>query len=147
LYANLRSGRFFGDDVEGIAAHFFCQPFEVGAENRQQYDFECELAHVIGDIDQLTARRLSFPFRNEALIGRIDEFREFGDDAAMERRLHHVALALPQIAFARHDAEAEQDLHAIEPRPLGVVAVVRDQHPLDIVGMIDDPHGRTSCGE
>jgi hypothetical protein len=58
----------------------------------------------------------------------------------VEHRLHHVALPFPQLALARHDAVAEQDLDPVEPRTLRVVLVVRDQYALHVVGMIDDPH-------
>ncbi len=40
--------------------------------------------------------------------------------------------------FAGHDAVAEQDLDPIHALALGVIAVIRQQHPLDVVGMIDD---------
>ncbi len=44
--------------------------------------------------------------------------RELGDHAAVEQRLHHVALAFPQLALARHDALAQQDLDPVEAEPL-----------------------------
>ncbi len=136
--------RLLGDDVERIAADLLRQPLEVRAEDRQQHDFERELAHVVGDVHELAARGLRFPLGDEALVAGVDELRELGDDAAMERRLHHVALAFPQIAFAGHDAVAEQDLDPVQPHALGVVLVVRHQHALDIVGMVDEPHVRAS---
>ena len=78
--------RFLGDDVERVAAELLRQAFEVGAENRQQHDLERELAHVVGDVDELAARGLRLPFGDEALVAGVDELREFGDDAAVESR-------------------------------------------------------------
>jgi hypothetical protein len=46
------------------------------------------------------------------------QLRELGDHAAVEHRLHHVTLAFPQLAFAGHDAVAEQDLDPVQsPNP------------------------------
>ena len=64
----------------------------------------------------------------------------------MKQRLHHVALALPQLPFARHDALAEQDPDAVEAHTLGVVAMIGDQHPLDVVGMMNDVGVRFARG-
>jgi hypothetical protein len=56
----------------------------------------------------------------------------------VEHGLHHVALALPEIALARHDSVAKQYLYAVEPDALGVVAMVSDEHALYVIRMIDD---------
>ena len=78
--------RFLGDDVERIAAHLLRQAFEVGAEDRQQHDLERELAHVVGDVDERAFGGLFLPLRDEAFVAGVDELRELGDDAAVERR-------------------------------------------------------------
>ncbi len=78
------------------------------------------------------------PAGEELRVRRTDDLRELGDDAPVEERLHHVALAGPELPFAGHEALAEQDPHPIEAESLRVVAVVRDQHPLHVVRMVDD---------
>ncbi len=59
-------------------------------------------------------------------------------DAAVEERLHHVPLAAPQLAFAGHQALAEENLDAVETGALGIIAVIGDQHPLDVIRMVND---------
>ena len=69
---------------------------------------------------------------------RVDQTSELVDDPAVKRRLHHASLAAPKVAFAGHDAVAEQDLDAIHALALGVVAMVGQEHALDVVGVVDD---------
>jgi len=64
----------------------------------------------------------------------------------MKRGLHHAPLLTPEITLAGHDAVAEQDLDAIHAFALGVVAMVRQQHPLDVVGVVDDVVVNASAG-
>src|SRR5439155_1280367 len=63
----------------------------------------------------------------------------------VEERLHHVALALPQLALARHDALAEQNPDAIQADALGVVAMIGNQHPLDVIRVVNDIGIRSAC--
>jgi len=56
----------------------------------------------------------------------------------MKIRLHHVSLPPPQLPFAGHDSLAEENLDAVETDALGIVAVIGDQHTLDIVRMMND---------
>ena len=58
--------------------------------------------------------------------------------APVEGGLQHAPLPAPKSPFAGHDAVAKQDLDAINALALGVIAVIRQQHPFDVVGMIDD---------
>ncbi len=67
-----------------------------------------------------------------------DQLAELIDHAAVKGRLHHAPLPAPESAFAGHDAVAKQDLDPINALALGVIAVIGQQHPFDVVGMIDD---------
>ena len=136
---------FPGDHLEGIAAELLRQAVEVAAEDRAQHDLERELAHLVGEVHRLAARGELIPAREAPFVGRGDQLRELGDDAAVEQRLHHVALALPQLPFAGHDALAEEDLDPVEPDALGVVPVVADQHPLHVVRVVDHIGIRFAC--
>src|SRR5258707_14591171 len=64
----------------------------------------------------------------------------------MKRGLHHAPLLTPEITLAGHDAVAEQDLDAIHSFALGVIAMVRQQYPLDVVGVVDDVVINASAG-
>jgi len=110
--------RLLGHDRKRIAAGLCAQSLQIAAKNRAQHDVERQCAHVIGDIDALAALGLRFPACDEAIIRIVNDTRELRDDATVEHRLHHVALAAPEIALARHDAVAKQDLDPIEPTPL-----------------------------
>ena len=57
-------------------------------------------------------------FSRKRLLAASMSSLKLGDDAAVEERLHHVALAAPQVPLAGHDAVAEQDLHAVQTVPL-----------------------------
>jgi hypothetical protein len=78
------------------------------------------------------------PALGEFLVDLADQAAELIDDAAVKGGLHHAPLPAPEIALAGHDAVAEQDLDPIHALALGVVAMVRQQHPLDVVGVVDD---------
>ena len=82
------------------------------------------------------ARGELLPPCDETIVGRVDHRREFCNNPSMEERLHHVALAFPQIAFAGHEPLAEENFHPVEAHALGVVAMIRDQDPLHIVRMV-----------
>jgi hypothetical protein len=94
------------------------------------------VSSLISDVDRLAARGELLPPCDELIVGGSQHLRESGDDTPMEERLHHVALAFPQIAFAGHQPFAEENFDAVEPHSLGVVAMVRDEHPLHIIGMV-----------
>ncbi len=108
-----------GDDLEGRL-----HPVEIGAEDRAQNDIQRQLAHLLGDVHELAACRLGFPSGDETVVGRIDEGRKLCNDPAVEEGLHHVALPLPEIALAGHDALTQQDFDSVEPYALRVVAMV-----------------------
>src|SRR5207248_10290044 len=55
------------------------------------------------------------------------------------------SLALPQLALARHDALAEEDPDAIQADALGVVAMIGNQHPLDVIRVVNDIGIRAAC--
>jgi hypothetical protein len=57
---------------------------------------------------------------------------------AVEGGLHHASLSAPECALTGHDAVSQQDLDPIDTLALGVVAVIGQKHPLDVVGVIDD---------
>ena len=127
-----------GDDLERIGAELPLQALEVGAEYRAQHDLERELAHIVGEIDRLAARRLRGPALGEFLVDLVNQAAEPVDDAPVKDGLHHAPLAPPEVPLAGHDAVAEQDLDPVHALALGVVAMIRQQHVLDVVGMIDD---------
>ncbi len=111
---------------------------EVAAEDGAQHDVECQLAHFLGDVERLAARGKSVPARSELLIHRRECLREFGHQAAVEERLHHVSLPAPQLPLAGHESLAQQNLHAVEAGALGIIAVIGHQHPLDVIRMVND---------
>ena len=133
------------DHLEGVAAGLLGQAVQVASEDRAQNDLERELAHLVGQIHELATLRERLPALDAAVIRRRDDTREPAEDAAVEERLHHVALALPQLALARHDALAEEDPDAIEAEALGVVAMIGNQHPLDVIGVVNDIGIRSAC--
>jgi len=92
-------------------------------------------------------RRLLSPTRGEFVVDFAYQAAELIDDAAMKGGLHHSSLPAPKIALAGHDAVAEEDLDAIHAFAFRIIAMVRQQHPLDVVRMvdhvvIDSPAGR-----
>ena len=129
---------FLGDDFERIGAQLPLETLQISAENRVQHDLQREFADIVGEVDRLAARRLRGPALGEFLVDLVDQLAEAIDDAPMKAGLHHAALAPPEIALAGHDAVAEQDLDPIHALALGVIAMIRQQHLLDVVGMIDD---------
>jgi len=60
------------------------------------------------------------------------------DHASVKGGLHHASLPAPEGAFAGHDAVTEKDLDSVDTLTLGVVAVIGQEHALDVIGMIDD---------
>src|SRR5205807_434588 len=133
------------DHLEGVAAGLLGQAVQVASEDRAQNDLERELAHLVGQIHELATLRERLPALDAAVIRRRDDTREPAEDAAVEERLHHVALALPQLALARHDALAEQNPDAIQADALGVVAMIGNQHPLDVIRVVNDIGIRSAC--
>ncbi len=129
---------FLGDDLERIGAQLPLQALEIGAEYRAQHDLEGEFARIVGEVDRLAARRLRGPSLGEFLVHFVNQAAEPVDHAPVKTRLHHAPLAPPEVALAGHDAVAEQDLDPIHALALGVIAMIRQQHVLDVVGMIDD---------
>ena len=57
----------------------------------------------------------------------------------MERGLHELALRSPVLAFARHEAVAQEDGHALDADALGEVGVVIHQHVPHVLGVREDP--------
>jgi hypothetical protein len=135
-----------GHDFEGVRAELFFQTLKVAAEDRTQHDFQGQFAGIVAQIDRLAARRLLGPAGGEFVIDFADQGAELVDHAAMKGGLHHAPLAAPEIALAGHDAVAEQNLDPIHPLALGVIAVVRQQHALDVVGVVDDVVVHASAG-
>ncbi len=70
---------------------------------------------------------------------RLDVRHPRRDDLAMERGLDQLALHAPLVAFARHDAVAEQDRDALDADALGEVVVAVDEHVPDVVGVRQHP--------
>jgi hypothetical protein len=68
------------------------------------------------------------------------------DHAPVKRGLHHAALATPQVALAGHDPVAEQQLDALDAGALDVVAMIRHEDALDILGVMHDPCPRRTGG-
>jgi hypothetical protein len=97
---------------------------KVIAEQRQKDDLERGLAHVLGQIDRRAAFRRALPSIGELARGGVDVGHPRGDDLAVERWLHHFALAPPVVAFARHEPVAEQDGHALDADALLEVCVM-----------------------
>ncbi len=135
-----------GDDFEGICAELPFQALEIAAEYRAQDDFQGQFAGIVAQIDRLGARRLRRPARRKLVVDAVYQGAELIDDAAVKGGLHHAPLPAPKIPFAGHDAVAQQDLDAIHALTLGVVAMIRQQHPLDVVGMVDDVVIHSSAG-
>src|SRR6202020_248795 len=71
-------------------------------------------------------------------VGLVEQEAELIDDAAVKGGLHHASLPAPERALAGHDAVTQQDFDSIDPLALGVVAVIGQKHPLDVIRMIDD---------
>ena len=92
----------FRHDLERIGAEAPLEPIQIGAENRAQHDLERELAGILGQIDRFIGMSFRCPASGELLVDLVDQAVEFIDHAAVERGLHHAALAAPKIAVARH---------------------------------------------
>ena len=129
---------FLGHHFEGIGSQLTLEPRQVRAEDRMQHDLQGQLAEVLGEIDGLPGRGLGRPARGVFLVHFMDQSAEPVEHPAVEGRLHHAPLAAPKITFAGHDPVAEQDLHPVHALALGVVAMVRQQHPFDVAGVVDD---------
>ena len=63
-----------------------------------------------------------------------------GDPVAVEGRLRKLALLPPEVALARQQAVAQAGPRLAERAVLDEVAVLRDQHLLDEVGMVQHPN-------
>ena len=130
----------FRDDGEGVvAAHPRFQPSEVLAEDGTQDDVERQCAHLGGDIEGFARMDCRVPTNLGVIQSSVDDGGVLLHHLAMEGRLNHAALALPEVALAHHDAVAEQDFYPVQPDTLGVIAVIGDQQTLDIVRMVADP--------
>ncbi len=137
---------FLGDDLERICAELILQARKIGAEDRAQHDLQGQFAGIVAEVDGLGARRLFSPACGEFVVDFPDQAAELIDDAAMKRGLHHSALPAPEVPLAGHDAVAEEDLDAVHPFALRVIAMVRQQHPLDVVRVVDHVVINAPCG-
>ena len=138
--------RLLGEHRERVLAGIPHHQVEVVAEDRAQDDPERHLAHVVGDVDRLAALALVLPGRQQPVVRACDDPVELREDAAVKRRLHHAALALPELTLAHYDAVAQQDLDAVEPDAFRVVAVIRDQDAAHVVRMVEHPGVGSSAG-
>ena len=129
-----------GDHLEGVGAQLPLEPLEVG-RRRSSCSTMSSVSSLTSSVrfDRLAARapRPAQRAANFSLTSWIRPPKPV-DDAPVKARLHHAPLAAPEIALAGHDAVAEQDLDPIHALALGVVAVVGEQHVLDVVRVVDD---------
>ena len=112
---------------------------QVVAEERAQHDVERDFAHVLRDIDRRRRCRGGRPSLGERVVRGVDVRHPCRDDLAVERRLHHLALRAPMLAFAGHEAVAEQDRHALDADALGEIGVVVDEHVAHVIRMRQHP--------
>ena len=128
-----------GEERERVVAGSRTEPIEVVAEQRAQDDFERDFAHVLRHVDRGPAARGGRPFVREPFVRRMDMRHPRRDDRAMERGLHQPALRAPFVAFAGHQAVAEQDRDALDADALGEIGVMVDEHVADVVRMRQHP--------
>ena len=133
------AARILQDGDKRIVVEVRHEPSQVVAEQRAQDDAQCQPAHRQRDVHPTRAERSSVPLRAERFVFLAHDRRIALDGAAVKCGLQHPALAAPELAFTGHDAAAEQQPDPVDADTLGVVAVVRHQHVLDVVRVAGDP--------
>ncbi len=114
------------------------QALQISAEDGLEHDLERQFAGVARDVDRFAARGQRRPAFGVFFVDLVDQKAELIDHAPVKGGLHHASLPAPERPFAGHDAVTEKDLDPIDTLALGVVAVIGEEHALDVIGMIDD---------
>ena len=112
--------------------------FIVFAEQAFQYQFEREVAHLLGDVER-TAGLGDFAPCLPSLLGAVDHLVDQAMNVlAGKRRLDHPPRAPPGVTVADDQAVAEQHLDALKARTLLVLAMPAHQQAADFVGIVDE---------